>query len=81
MVPEVVFRPNNIGLNQAGVAEAVQQALQAVHPALQGLLYTNIILTGGRCCHSLLGSLLVVGTYMLANTSKVACILRTLFYL
>jgi len=47
MVPEVLFHPSNIGLDQAGVAESVQQALQSVHPALQGLLYTNIILTGG----------------------------------
>lgn len=44
---QVLFHPSDIGLNQAGVAEAVVQAVQAVHPALHPLLYNNIILTGG----------------------------------
>jgi len=46
MVPEAMFRPQDIGLQQAGVAEAVVQAVTAAHPALQPLLYTNIVLTG-----------------------------------
>ena len=36
----------DIGLQQAGVAEAVVQAVSAAHPALQPLLYTNVVLTG-----------------------------------
>lgn len=46
LVPEVLFSPTDIGLNQAGVPEAVVQAVNATHAALQPLLYTNVILTG-----------------------------------
>ena len=45
---QVVFHPSDIGVEQAGVAEAVVQAVQAVHPALRPLLFTNVILTGER---------------------------------
>lgn len=53
-VPELLFRPMDIGLQQAGVAEAVVQAVSAAHPALQPLLYTNVVLTGecGSASHS-----------------------------
>eukprot|EP00955_Chlamydomonas_euryale_P077168 362866-Chlamydomonas_euryale.AAC.39 len=37
----------DIGLQQAGIAEAVVQAVQSAHVALHPLLYTNIILSGG----------------------------------
>ncbi|GFR49305.1 hypothetical protein Agub_g11327 [Astrephomene gubernaculifera] len=47
MVPELLFHPDDIGLQQAGVAEAVVQAVTATHPALAPLLYSNVILTGG----------------------------------
>jgi actin-related protein 6 len=47
MVPEVLFYPSDIGLQQCGVAEAVVQAVEASHPSLAPLLYSNIILTGG----------------------------------
>lgn len=47
MVPEALFRPSDIGLQQAGVAEVVQQAVAALHPALQPLMYSNVLLTGG----------------------------------
>ncbi|EFJ45987.1 actin-related protein Arp6 [Volvox carteri f. nagariensis] len=47
MVPELLFHPDDIGLHQAGVAEAVVQAVTATHPALAPLLYSNVVLTGG----------------------------------
>ncbi|GLC40786.1 hypothetical protein PLESTB_000022800 [Pleodorina starrii] len=47
MVPELLFHPDDIGLGQAGVAEAVVQAVTATHPALAPLLYSNVVLTGG----------------------------------
>ncbi|KAL6751380.1 Actin/actin-like protein [Haematococcus lacustris] len=47
MVPEVLFHPSDVGLKQAGVAEAVVQAVSAVHPSLAPLLYNNVCLTGG----------------------------------
>ncbi|KAG1671132.1 hypothetical protein FOA52_005384 [Chlamydomonas sp. UWO 241] len=49
MVPELLFSPSDISLQQAGVAEAVVQAVSSAHAALRPLLYTNVILTGGLC--------------------------------
>ena len=46
MVPELLFNPADIGLQQAGIVEAVVQTVAATHPALQPLLYTNVVLTG-----------------------------------
>lgn len=40
--------PPDIGLQQAGVAEAVVQAVTACHPALAPLLFSNVVVTGGR---------------------------------
>ncbi|MEW5301486.1 MAG: hypothetical protein WDW36_004345 [Sanguina aurantia] len=55
MVPEVLFNPSDIGLYQAGLAEAVALAVRAVHPALQPLITENVLLTGGlACCPGLL---------------------------
>ncbi|GFH30038.1 uncharacterized protein HaLaN_28811, partial [Haematococcus lacustris] len=38
---KVLFHPSDVGLKQAGVAEAVVQAVSAVHPSLAPLLYNN----------------------------------------
>lgn len=48
VVPEVLFRPSDIGLRQAGLPEAILQAVQACDVGLQGPLYANILLTGGN---------------------------------
>lgn len=48
-VPEVLFRPSDIGLDQAGLAETIVEAVSSAHPCVQPLLYSNIILTGGVC--------------------------------
>ncbi|PNW80214.1 hypothetical protein CHLRE_08g382590v5 [Chlamydomonas reinhardtii] len=47
MVPELLFHPDDVGLQQAGVAEAVVQAVTACHPALAPLLYSNVVVVGG----------------------------------
>ena len=47
MVPEALFHPSDIGLPQAGICEAIHQALAASHPVLQPLLSRNVLLTGG----------------------------------
>lgn len=47
MVPELLFHPSDIGLQQAGVAEVLVQSVSSCHAALQPLLYSNILLTGG----------------------------------
>ena len=47
MVPEALFYPSDIGLAQAGVAEVVTQAVNAVQMDLRGMLYSNVVLAGG----------------------------------
>lgn len=47
-VPEVLFNPSDIGLGQAGVAEAIHQAVMACPEELHGALYANILLVGGN---------------------------------
>ncbi|KAI3426082.1 hypothetical protein D9Q98_008050 [Chlorella vulgaris] len=51
MVPEALFHPSDIGMDEAGLAEAVAQAVSAAHPHLHALLYSNVLITGGtaRC--------------------------------
>lgn len=47
MVPELVFRPTDVGMEQAGLAEAVVEAANALHPELRPLLFSNVVCTGG----------------------------------
>lgn len=47
LVPEMMFRPADLGLNQAGLAESIVRAISFCHSHLQPLLYESIILTGG----------------------------------
>lgn len=47
-VPEVLFNPSDIGLDQAGVAEAIHQAVAACPEELHSALYANILLVGGN---------------------------------
>jgi len=47
MVPELLFNPSDIGLEEAGLAEACLQAVLATHPNIHGLLYSNIHVIGG----------------------------------
>lgn len=51
MVPEVLFQPSDIGLQQAGLAQTIVDAVEAAHPDLHPLLYSNVLCTGGsaRC--------------------------------
>ncbi|KAK9814605.1 hypothetical protein WJX72_008514 [[Myrmecia] bisecta] len=51
MVPELVFNPSDISLPQAGLAQTVFEAVDALHPDLHAPLFSNIVLTGGtaRC--------------------------------
>ena len=47
MVPEALFHPADIGLNQAGVAEVVTQAVRSVATDLRAMMYANVIVAGG----------------------------------
>lgn len=48
-VPEALFHPSDVGLQQAGVAELICQAVQACPEEYHADLYANIVLTGGNC--------------------------------
>ena len=47
LVPEMIFRPADLGMNQAGLPECIVRAVNACHPHLRPVLYESIILTGG----------------------------------
>lgn len=46
-IPEVLFQPHHVGLNQAGLHESIYNSLQKVPPELQSLFASNIVLVGG----------------------------------
>jgi actin-related protein 5 len=45
-VPEVLFQPSIVGLDQAGVVEIISQILRGLNPATQDMLMRNVLLTG-----------------------------------
>ena len=47
-VPEVLFRPSDIGLDQGGIAETIVQAVEACDPCFQAAMYQNVLLVGGN---------------------------------
>ncbi|CAN0918261.1 Actin-related protein 6, partial [Linum grandiflorum] len=47
LVPEMLFHPVDLGLNQAGLAECIVRAINSCSPLLHPVLYESIILTGG----------------------------------
>jgi len=48
LLPELLFRPNDLGLQQGGVAETLVQALQAAPEDLWAPLSRRILVTGGN---------------------------------
>jgi len=46
-VPELLFSPSDIGIEQAGVAESIVQACDACMPEMRDAFYANIVLCGG----------------------------------
>ncbi|KAN0006697.1 hypothetical protein ACTFIU_003413 [Dictyostelium citrinum] len=46
-VPELLFNPSDIGMNQAGLAESIVQSINCTNSNLHIPLYSNIILLGG----------------------------------
>ncbi|KDQ15131.1 hypothetical protein BOTBODRAFT_131733 [Botryobasidium botryosum FD-172 SS1] len=47
-VPEVLFNPSDIGLNQAGLAETIANSISSLQEDLQGMFWGNIGLIGGN---------------------------------
>jgi actin-related protein 6 len=46
-VPEILFRPSDIGIEYLGITEAIVQSINACDPIYRAALYQNIVLTGG----------------------------------
>lgn len=46
LIPEALFHPSDLGLDQAGVAAAVARSIEAAHPRIAPLLASNILLIG-----------------------------------
>ena len=46
-VPEVLFSPGDIGISEAGISEAIVQAVNKCPKVIQPLMYENIIISGG----------------------------------
>ena len=47
-VPEILFNPGDIGINQAGIPEAIIQTIEKCPPAFHQQLFANIVLAGGN---------------------------------
>ncbi|CAG8459142.1 2447_t:CDS:10 [Paraglomus brasilianum] len=47
-IPELLFHPSNIGMNQAGIPETIVESVSLTHSDLHGLFYSNIVLVGGN---------------------------------
>ncbi|KAL2645509.1 hypothetical protein R1flu_013096 [Riccia fluitans] len=47
LVPEMLFHPADLGMNEAGLAECIVRAIKTCHPSLYPILYSNVLLTGG----------------------------------
>ncbi|XP_013779892.1 actin-related protein 6-like [Limulus polyphemus] len=50
MVPELLFHPSDIGVQEMGIPEAIVHSIQATPEEVQPHLYKNILLTGGNAC-------------------------------
>jgi actin-related protein len=47
-VPELIFNPNLIGLDEGGLHEGINQIIKEANPDYKNLLLNNIILSGGN---------------------------------
>lgn len=47
-VPELLFRPSDIGLKQAGVPEMILQSLSVLPPGLHAAFLANVLVVGGN---------------------------------
>lgn len=47
-VPESLFNPSDIGIDQVGIVEGIVDSINSLPKALHALLYENVVLTGGN---------------------------------
>jgi actin-related protein 6 len=48
-VPELLFHPSDIGIQQMGISEAIVHVIEQFPSEVQSHLYKNILLIGGSC--------------------------------
>ncbi|CAF1238902.1 unnamed protein product, partial [Didymodactylos carnosus] len=48
-IPEILFRPSIVGIDQAGISESIYNACERLPEHIRPSLYGNILLTGGNC--------------------------------
>lgn len=48
-VPELLFHPSDIGIQQMGISEAIVYVIEKFPSEVQSHLYKNILLIGGSC--------------------------------
>jgi actin-related protein 6 len=49
LVPEVLFSPSDIGINQGGIADTIKQVSKSRIPsAFEHLMFSNIVIGGGN---------------------------------
>ncbi|KAI0209778.1 Actin-related protein 6 [Lamellibrachia satsuma] len=48
-VPELLFHPSDIGLEEMGIPEAIWHSVSSLPEEMQPHMYGNIVLTGGNC--------------------------------
>ena len=46
-IPEILFNPSDIGINQMGIADAIQHSISQTPAEMHPHLYDNIVVTGG----------------------------------
>lgn len=51
-IPEIMFSPTDIGINQMGLSEAIAHVILSAPIDIQSKLASNIVLTGGCCMFS-----------------------------
>jgi len=49
-IPEILFHPNDIGIPQMGISEAIVLSINLCPEETRSHLYNNIIVTGGNGC-------------------------------
>ncbi|XP_065676699.1 actin-related protein 6-like [Hydra vulgaris] len=47
-VPELLFRPSDLGIQQMGIPEAIVDAIESLPLPMQPHFYANVVLTGGN---------------------------------
>lgn len=47
-IPEIIFRPSDIGSKQPGLADCVMQSLAVLPPLIQATMLSNVLVVGGN---------------------------------